>query len=219
MNHQDFWAQLVNKAYWQVVFALIVAFATSYANNLFVRRRDEQTRLREAISNFHSYGYQLQQVVSNRLQCETYVNFYAELNRLTEDPIYVEQQKIEVNNMPNLSLSVSRAYGDLYKTISILEQHLPSTEVKKLETYFDALRNYKFFIVPELSASSMDDVIKYRDKTTKAISVWISDNIKSNTNTAYKIMLRGVPRSRLNGLKGITKAFRTKTRYGKTHGA
>jgi len=210
MEQTDFWTQLTNRAYWQVILALIVAFATSYANNVFLSRRNKRHLLIEAISDFHRYGYELQQIVSNRLQSEALVEFYSELSRITKDPMYVEQQKIEVNNMPVLSLEVSKAYGNLYKTIAILEQQLPSQDTKKLEQYFNNLRDYNLFLIPKLVANSEDDARKYWEETARGISLWIHKNIKSNTSSAYKVLAK---KDSGQWLKKV-KDFRLKIKHG-----
>lgn len=193
----DFWEQLVSKAYWQVFLSVITAFTVAYVTHLFIERRNRNKKLLEAISDFRRYGYELQQAISNRYQCEIFTNVYAALYRITGDKDYHEQHKYEVNKMPDLSFGLSAAYGKVYKTISLIEQLLPEKYIKNARPYLIKVINYRAYNIPDTDKlTKVEEVLAYRDEWTHTLAAMITSHTKENVNKAYEALTTRTSKAR-----------------------
>jgi hypothetical protein len=187
----DFWKDITEKGYWQVAVALITAFAVAYFTNLYAESRANKVNIREAISDFKRYNYELQQTISNRHQSEIFSNYYSVYQNLhpSDDSIKVQHQK-HINEMPELSMKVSEKYGQVVKSISLLEQLLPNKKLKKLEKKFEKILYHPTLPVAEPSLGLNDQQLNaYRDESIQLSKEWVNKNIKLVAHDVYKILV------------------------------
>lgn len=183
VNSKDIWEAIATHPIWQVVIILLTSFATAYFTNHFLTRRNNNTKRLEAISDFKRYGYELQQALSERMQSEIFCDFYSSMHTLTKDDDYLEQHKIQVANMPKLSLGVSAAYGQVYKSASLIQQ----LTTKSQKTHMlDEVLEYRTPVIHRVkNDATVDDVLKHKDACTRELTIWIHKNIKKKVDAAY----------------------------------
>lgn len=130
-----YWERLTNTAYWQVILALIVAYTTYFLTDYSKRKR----QLRVAKSQAIRYGYELQQLYSNRLQSELNFECYQRISQIrtsAEDKKYfLDLAKHESWAQPEQAIAISQTRGRLieqYGDIELLSRRLD----------FESIRNY-----------------------------------------------------------------------------
>lgn len=186
VDNKGFWETFSSTPFWQIILILLTALLTNYFAHLFMRKRNDRRKRLEALSDFKRFGYELQQIVSNRLQCEIFHNFYEAAYRLSKDGDFLDHQKIEVARMPELSLECSKAYGRLHKTVSLLEHLTGKRKWNSVEMELDDLMEYQLpTIAPVSDATIYEELPKYRDHSTKQLALWIDENIKQNVKKVY----------------------------------
>jgi hypothetical protein len=186
VDSKGFWENLASTAFWQVVLVLLTAFLTAYFTHFFIRRRVIEKKRTEALSDFRRYGYELQQVYSNRLQSDIFYYFYSAMFELTKNDEYHQHLKIQIDRMPELSIEFSKAYGRLYKSISLLEQLIKKDKMQKVSELVDTLINYKVFIVPKPPANADVDALReYRDHNTLVVARHIDKHIRNTVDDIY----------------------------------
>lgn len=124
-----------------MIVGLFVVVLTSILTYYFADRSRRKAQLTRAKSQAIRYGYELQQVWSNRLQSELKSNYYELIARLkteVDDKTYFRDLSMrEALSGPAQSIEVSRIYGRLIEQYGIIEQLGNTSDYSSMKSQID----------------------------------------------------------------------------------
>lgn len=173
-----------------IIIALLTATFTYYATD----RSKRKAQLIIAKSTLIKNIYLLQQVWSNRLQSELKAYYYEARKNLSNDTaeksLFAEMEKNEALQQPSLAIAVSKAYGDIIHTGSIV-QLLATSESYSLvsKTLNELGLSHKSLFINDIDKNDKTNITKveeYNQQGYKTIEAVIDKEMKGRLTILQK---------------------------------